>query len=324
MSDSGFSVSGSVLSDVSAIGAGQRPCGRLREHVEDFAVFEILEPQVSLQGEHLWLRIRKTRISTPAAARRIAELLKIDVRDVGYSGLKDERSISEQWFSVPVRGDTSALPGSDAEGELQVLRTVLQPGKLRRGMHAGNRFQIVLRDVTRRIEILAEWRFPNAFGSRRFGTDNIERALEWLDSRRSRRISRFKQGIYLSVLRSLLFNKVLAARIDSDNWSTCIPGDVADAAGFPTGPLWGRGRSRTQGAAAALESAALEQLQQVCEGLEFAGVDQSRRSFVGVARDVIAHWPSADRLEIGFTLTTGSYATTALAELFALDDRADR
>jgi len=324
MSGPGFSVSATALDDLSTIGARHQPRACMREHVEDFAVFEILEPKAPFQGEHLWLRIRKTGISTPAAARRIAELLKIDVRDVGYSGLKDERSISEQWFSVPARSDAEVLPRSDAEGELQVLRAVLQTGKLRRGVHSGNRFRIVLREVTAQTEIPPEWVFPNAFGSRRFGTDNVEQALKWLENRRSRRISRFKQGIYLSVLRSLLFNRVLAARVAAGNWAECIPGDVADVTGFPTGPLWGRGRSSTMGDAAGFESAALEPLQLVREGLEYAGVDQSRRSFVGVARDVVSNWPSADRLEIVFTLATGSYATTALATYFALDDRADR
>jgi tRNA pseudouridine13 synthase len=303
---------------------GERASARLRASLEDFSVFEILDPQAPFEGEHRWLRIRKAGLSTPAAARRIADLLQVDVRDVGYSGLKDERSISEQWFSVPAHPDPVGLNGLDARSGLQLVRQAMQPRKLRRGLHSGNRFQLVLREVTAPTVVPAEWRFPNAFGSRRFGTDNVERAVDWLAHRRGRRISRFKQGIYLSVLRSLLFNEVLAARIKAGNWASCLPGDVVDASGFPTGPLWGRGRSATRSDAALLETAALESFSEVCEGLDYAGVDQARRSFVGIATDVAAHWPSADRLELAFTLATGSYATTALAEFFVLQDEADR
>jgi hypothetical protein len=62
-----------------------------------------------------------------------------------------------------------------------------------------------------------------------------------------------KKGIYLSAVRSFVFNEVLALRIQRGLWGQTLPGDVLDAAGRPTGPLWGRGRVTTTDQAQALD-----------------------------------------------------------------------
>ena len=118
--------------------------------------------------------------------------------------------------------------------------------KLRRGQIASNQFMIVLRDLgagefEEGLEVLSLQGAPNYFGAQRFGWDNVEKATAWLAVRRRRRTSKFKQGLYLSVLRSFLFNEVLAARIAAGNWDRAIEGDQL-CAGKPAGPLWGRGR----------------------------------------------------------------------------------
>ena len=91
-------------------GTGVRGHAVLRERIEDFKVFEILTPDAEAEGEgaHVWFRIRKHGLSTPAVARRIGEVLGIGPGDVGYAGMKDERSVSEQWFSVPAARFASA------------------------------------------------------------------------------------------------------------------------------------------------------------------------------------------------------------------------
>lgn len=299
-----------------------RPHARIRSSIHDFEVIELLDPPKPSEGTHLWLRIRKTGISTPAAARLLAAHLQIDVRDIGYSGLKDEMSVAEQWFSFPASaGGIAPLP--DSAG-LVVLEQILQPRKLRRGTHAGNRFRLVLREIESPVDVPREWRFANYFGARRFGSDNVETAIDWILHRRQRRISRFKEGIYLSVLRALLFNEVLAARVRAGHHESGLTGDVVDHQGFPTGPLWGRGRSPAGGEALAIEQATLACRRDICEALEYAGVQQGRRSLVGVATQASADWRDGDTLFLEFSLPVGSYATVALAELFTLSDPADR
>ena len=42
-----------------------------------------------------------------------------------------------------------------------------------------------------------------------------------------------KKGIYLSAVRSFVFNEVLALRIQQGLWGKTLPGDVMDEAGQP-------------------------------------------------------------------------------------------
>jgi tRNA pseudouridine13 synthase len=302
--------------------AANRDRGRalLRERVEDFKVVEILEPGAEGDAGHVWMRLRKSSLSTPAAARRIADALRLSAADIGYSGLKDERSISEQWFSVPTAAFSAAAVQS-IDG-VSLLEYAMQARKLRRGVHQGNRFEILLREVERPHVPSDPFVFPNYFGQRRFGYDNIEQARDWLQNRRRRRITPFKRGIYLSVLRSLLFNEVLGRRVACGNWNEHLDGDVADAGGLPTGPLWGRGTSRTLGLARELEDQTLADFADVREGLEFAGVDQERRSLVGTASGVNVVQVVPGQLMISFFLPVGTYATVALDEYFRLCDYA--
>ncbi len=302
--------------------AATRDRGRasLRERVEDFSVVEILEPGPEGDAGHVWMRMRKQSLSTPAAARRIADALRVSTADIGYSGLKDERSISEQWFSVPTAA--FSLPAVQSIDGVTVLEHAMQARKLRRGVHLGNRFEILLREVEHPHLPSDPFVFPNYFGQRRFGYDNIEQARDWLQNRRRRRITPFKRGIYLSVLRSLLFNEVLGRRVASGNWSELLEGDVADTSGYPTGPLWGRGTSPTLGLAREFEDQALADYSDLREGLEFAGVDQDRRSLVGTASAVNVVEVVPGQLKIGFFLPVGTYATVALDEYFKLKDYA--
>ena len=300
--------------------AANRDRGRalLRERVEDFSVVEVLEPGPAGDGGHVWMRIRKRSLSTPATARRIADALRIKTADIGYSGLKDERSIAEQWFSVP----TAAFSASTVQSidDVVLLEHTVQARKLRRGAHLGNRFEILLREVEQPQVPSDPFIFPNYFGQRRFGRDNIGQARDWLVNRRRRRITPFKRGIYLSVLRSLLFNEVLGQRVASGNWNVLLDGDVVDAAGHPTGPLWGRGTSRALGLARDLEEQSLADYLELREGLEYAGVDQDRRSLVGTASAVRVVDVVPKQLLVSFFLPAGSYATVALDEYFRLVD----
>ena len=116
------------------------------------------------------------------------------------------------------------------------------------------------------------------------------------------------------MLRSYLFNEVLAARVERKNWRVPIDGDVL-VEKLPTAPLWGRGRSATGGAAAAIESSALEAHRQIMEGLEYAGVKQDRRRLQLIAEGF--SWAlDGDNLALAFSLPPGGYATSLLREIF--------
>ena len=284
-----------------------------------------MEP--SGDGEHLWLHVEKTGRATRDVAGALAAAFSVPEHAVGYAGMKDKHAVTRQWFSVHTAVDT--VPAL-AEPGLDVVAVDRHRRKLRRGELAGNAFRLRLEGVSGSgwEAALADARdrgVPNYFGPQRFGTDNLEAAQRWLEQRRRRRVAAFRRGLYLSVLRSFLFNEVLACRVAAGAWQRPVTGDVLlppamrgdPADPMPTGPLWGRGRPAVDGEAAGFEEAALAPHRTVREGLEHAGLVQERRSLVLRAPD-LAWSLDGDAATLTFSLPPGTYATVLLAEAFEL------
>lgn len=317
------------------------PRAVLKAAPDDFHVSELTELVPDGAGEHLYLRLEKTLMSTPDVAIWLAGCYGVPEAAVGFAGMKDKRAVTEQWFSVHTPLEADALPGRCG---IRLCDATRHRRKLRRGQLAGNRFRVRLRDLVGagwcgRLEEVHEGGVPNYFGPQRFGGDNLARARAWLGQRRRQRAGgarvqgagAFRTGLHLSVLRSFLFNEVLALRVADRSWNRLVPGDVPLAlpqpsprpdgvpavCQVPSGPLWGRGRSPAGGEAQRIEQTALAPHTAVCDGLEHAGLAQQRRSLVLQAADL--HWQSRGRdLELTFALPPGGYATTLLAEVFEL------
>jgi len=290
---------------------------------DDFKVSEILSFEPDGHGEHLYLKLEKSNLTSLEAAGLLARLHGVRRDDIGLAGMKDKRAVTRQWFSVPgVEQPAAELTDSLGASGLKILAVSRHPKKLRRGQLNGNSFCLRLRNLSAEggenaLQALARQGAPNYFGAQRFGRDNVAAATQWLEVRRRRRVSAFRKGLHLSVLRSFLFNEVLAARVAAGNWRELIAGDVA-ANGMPTGPLWGRGRSAASGAAARIEESALSAYEQICDGLEHAGVSQQRRALVLMPEQMSWQLESPTQLRVAFTLPAGGYATSLLAQAFDL------
>ena len=290
---------------------------------EDFIVTELPLQPPSGAGEHLWLDIEKNGANTAFVAQRLAEAAGVQDVDVGYAGLKDRYAITRQWFSIYLpKGETPDLTRLE-HPEFKVLSQSRHAKKLRPGDLQGNRFRIVLRDVTgareaieANLQAVASQGVPNYFGAQRFGHGggNVEQGRAML-AREIRVRNPKKKGLYLSAVRSFVFNEVLALRIEQGLWGKTLSGDVMDEAGVPTGPLWGRGRVSTTDQAQALENGVAERHAKLCGGMEYAGLDQERRALVARPADMTWDWPQADRLVLAFSLRAGTYATTVLNEI---------
>ncbi len=294
---------------------------------EDFTVTELPLQPPSGEGEHIWLDIEKNGANTAFVAQQLAEAAGVQERDVGYAGLKDRYAITRQWFSIYLplgkgKGETPDLTPLQ-HPEFKVLGQSRHVKKLRPGDLQGNRFRIVLRDlagdrdaVEANLKAVASQGVPNYFGAQRFGHDggNVEQGRAML-AREIRVRNPKKKGIYLSAVRSFVFNEVLALRIQQGLWGKTLPGDVVDEAGRPTGPLWGRGRVTTTDQAQALENGVAERHATLCDGMEYAGLDQARRALVASPVDMSWEWPQAQQLVLTLTLPAGTYATTVLNEI---------
>jgi tRNA pseudouridine13 synthase len=297
---------------------------------EDFVVTELPLQLPSGEGEHIWLDIEKNGANTAFVAQQLAEAAGVQLMDVGYAGLKDRWAVTRQWFSIyfPKGGMKGDMPDLTQlqHPEFKVLSQSRHVKKLRPGDLQGNRFRIVLREVSgdagamaaleANLKAVASQGVPNYFGAQRFGFDggNVEQGRAML-AREIRVRNPKKKGLYLSAVRSFVFNEVLALRMAQGLWGQTLPGDVLDAAGRPTGPLWGRGRVSTTDRAQALENGVAERHATLCDGMEHAGLDQARRPLVSCPAEMSWEWPQADQLVLSFSLLAGHYATSVLGEL---------
>ncbi len=319
----------------------------IKSSAEDFRVRERLGFAPAGQGEHLLLRVEKTAMTTPELIDALAGHLGIDSRHIGHAGLKDRQAITEQWLSLQLPGVRS-IPEFPDDGPWRVLEAHWHDRKLRVGAHRGNAFEVVLREVNadpaallERIERIRQEGFANYFGEQRFGAggDNVAQALRALNApRRRKRLSRQRRGLYLSALRSELFNRVLARRVELDAWHCPLSGDVwmLDGSGswfvepldetlaerhrqgdIHSGlRLHGLGEPPMRDAALALEQSVLGEHRELAETLERQQLKLSLRPHRALARDLNAEWePQARTLRLSVTLGKGSYLTALLAQL---------
>jgi len=326
---------------------------RIRCAPEDFFVEELPGFAPSGEGEHLLLTVEKRGMNTAFAAKRIAAWAGIAEMGVGYAGLKDRHAVTRQRFSVHLPRKVAPDLAGLASDDLTVIESCWHARKLPRGALAGNRFELVLRDVDgdadaieARLRDIAAHGLPNWFGEQRFGRDggNVAAALAMFAGRRVRREQR---SLLVSAARSALFNRVLAARLADGSWNRGLEGEVWMLAGsrsvfgpepwsdalarrladfdiHPSGPLWGAGEPRTQGEARRCEEAALQDgdAPALRAGLEKEGLRQERRALRLQPEGLAWHWPEARVLHLAFALPPGSYATALLHELGSVRDAA--
>jgi len=335
-----------------AYAAGTPTCtGVMRQVPEDFQVDEDLGFIPEGHGEHVWLQIRKRNTNTDWLARRIAVLLGVKSREVGYAGMKDRHALTTQWFSVCVTGHSEPDWAALNDAETEVLTVTRHLRKLRRGALRGNHFQLWIRDLQgdwaqleSRLNTAKTQGVPNYFGEQRFGHDdhNLDQAAALFAGQL--RVSPHQRGLYLSAARSWLFNLIVSARIERGDWNQLLPGDALQLAGshsffvaptiddtlqqrlasgdiHPTGPLWGRGPLPVQGEVLALEQALLAPYAVFRTGLEAAGLDQERRALRLSVTDL--SWERlGDDLRLRFRLPAGAYASTVLREVLLVDNAA--
>jgi len=327
----------------------------LRAAPEDFRVDEIMAHVPDGAGPHVWLHVEKRGANTHWVARRIADVAGVRLDAVGYAGRKDRHALARQWFSVALGERSSRDWGALDDDSVRVLAARRHRRKLRRGALAGNRFRITLRDVRgegpavdARLARIARHGVPSYFGEQRFGRDAGNLHAAWALARGGRRErSRARRGLYLSAARSLIFNRVLDARVGAGCWDEAVAGDVMMLAGshsvfrldtpddavrdrlarhdvHPTGPLWGRGSRMVELRARDLEDRALAGCAPWQSWLERAGLEQARRALRVVPGELSWEHPqrdgSATALVLEFTLPAGCYATAVLRELVAARD----
>ena len=315
----------------------------IRETPSDFLVDELLGIEFSGDGEHDYLKVRKTSANTAWVASRLAGHAGLRNADVGYSGRKDRHAVTTQWFSVPSRGAVDW--SSFSENGVEILDVCRHRRKLRRGAHRHNRFRIALRspglvplrqDVAGRLRRIGREGVPNYFGPQRFGRDaaNLDLARRVFDGER---LGRNERNIAVSAARSFLFNEILSSRVEAGTWNRILPGELANLDGsgsvfrvgepdaalhrrcaemdiHPTGALFGVGKDLPTGTVADIEHDALSRHETLASGLDSLKPEASRRALRLHVGDL--DWQiDDDALWLDFTLPKGGFATSVIREI---------
>jgi tRNA pseudouridine13 synthase len=317
--------------------------GALCPGPEAFRVDELPLYAACGQGDHLYIRIQKCRLTTQEAIRRIANAVGVQEQDIGRAGLKDKEAVTTQWLSVPVRCDHAGLqslgPG------LTVIEQSLHTNKLRPGHLLGNRFTLRFNGMQHdaALVLLADMSMngiPNWFGVQRFGRggQNLQAAMEWLRAGgRSRgRDARFYSHFYPSVLQAEFFNRYVRLRLEVKerallgeyvrlaNTGSWWQVDDADAGTSRllakdvelTGPLPGGRLRPSRDSALQMESEVARELGWAERELYALGrlVDGTRRDAMVRPQEAVVALED-DVTVVAFTLPAGSYATVVAREL---------
>ena len=327
--------------------------GVVRAVPEDFRVEERPLYLPCGEGEHLYLRVTKRGLSTREMVSCFSSALGVKARCIGVAGLKDANAVTTQMVSV--QGSSPELL-TRLQKESRILSVEVlgrHRNRLRTGHHAGNVFQIAIREVHPSatgsvpllLEELSRRGVPNYFGPQRQGRDGLNYTIGaslLQDAARRAGMPRSKRLWFLHAYQSFLFNHILARRIDRldrvlagdwamkhDNGACFLVEDGAAeqqrADRFeisPTGPLFGSRAPWASGVPGEIERAAVAALgatpESLCQAAAACGFRGERRP-LRVRLDGLDWSLKNDTLNLSFTLPPGAYVTSVLRELMKME-----
>ena len=325
--------------------------GAVKTQNTDFVVKEIPGFQPDGHGDHVFLTITKSGLTTADVSKRLQRFCKVQHRDIGFAGLKDKHAVTTQIFSVNLAGKAEPDWQAFNDANIAIDHVTRHSRKLKRGVLKGNRFELLIRNLSgdssqleSRLNAIAIAGVPNYFGQQRFGNEqkNIQTALQWFEND-GIRVSRDERGILLSAVRSMIFNAILHKRINEANWNKLLKGEVINLDGterhfqeaidetllqrnteldvHPTGALAGKPSRALEpiDEAGELENEILNDYRGWVEKLVSLNLEHARRPLRIAVRDL--EWKLEDsNLKLAFSLRPGAYATMVLRELLKEDN----
>ncbi|MCS6828391.1 MAG: tRNA pseudouridine(13) synthase TruD [Caldilinea sp.] len=332
--------------------------GRLRAEADHFVVEEIALYEACGEGQHLYVNLTKSGLTTKEVQIRLEQLFGLARGAVGFAGLKDKFARTTQTFSLnvgyrPAAFIDEAVRRIEAELPVRVNWAQFHRNKLRPGHLLANRFEITVTDLAVTIDeaivrsqaIAAEIRrrgLPNFFGVQRFGQKgaNAHQGLDLLLKRRSIR-DRWLRRFLISSYQSHLCNCYLVRRLEIGAFERLLPGDVAKKTATGgmfdvedveqeqpryvaqeinfTAPIYGARMWQAKAEAGALERQILASSSVTLMHFEEAHIEGSRRVGRLLAPDLTVD-VAEGKLIARFTLPKGAYATIIMRELMKVDD----
>lgn len=323
---------------------GPQGTGNIKTIPDDFVVEEILPFTPDGAGEHVFLQIEKCGENTEYIARLLARFAGVKQRDVSFAGLKDRHARTTQWFSIWLPGKEDPDWSQIQTENITILQITRHARKLKRGVIAANQFKIRIRNwqgdpvkAENQLKLMRQQGFPNYFGAQRFGRhgQNVSKALTLFQGKK---VKREQRSIYLSAVRSYLFNLILAKRVSLSNWNQLLAGDVCQLNQtksifkvesieqslcermmtgdiHPTAVMWGEGGIETSADAGNIEKAIIDGNQELEKGLLNYGLAAERRVLRVIPEQLNWRFDGNSQWLLNFRLSAGSYATSLLREL---------
>lgn len=140
----------------------------IKQKPEDFAVKEITVIEPAKSGNFSYILMKKRNITTMDAIQQIADFLRIDVKHIGFAGIKDKNAVTGQYISVPAGQEKRLEHFKSRNIRLEFLGKGEK--RISLGDLKGNSFEIVVRDAKEPGKLD---RFVNYFGEQRFSENNI-------------------------------------------------------------------------------------------------------------------------------------------------------
>ena len=275
---------------------------KIKQTPEDFIVTEINNVKIQ-DGAYTYFVLKKKNQTTLHAIQEISRRTGIPLREFGYAGNKDKNAITEQTCSV--RGNIRI------EGMIGTGKTPISLGQ-----HNGNRFAIIVRNITEKPKIHTE--FVNYYGEQRFGTRNAELGKlillgKWNEAAEKLVMTKeeFKQQplkllkLYVNAYQSLLWNKMA---------SECTHDEA---------PVIGFGTEETDEVRKVLSEEGITLRNFIVKELTHLSAEGQMRKRLATAKDLKVGELEDDELNTGmkkitleFTLEPGSYATEFIRQNF--------
>jgi tRNA pseudouridine13 synthase len=133
---------------------------------EDFIVKEVIDLKTN-SGDYSYYTLKKRNYTTIKAVSFIAEKLGINVKNIGFAGMKDKNAVTEQAVSI-FRGPKKDFKFNDIE-----LKFIgIGKERINLGENKGNYFEIVVRNIEKAPK--TKKFIINCFDEQRFSKNNAE------------------------------------------------------------------------------------------------------------------------------------------------------
>ena len=162
---------------------------KIKAKPEDFIVKEITRLKLSDKGKYFYFILKKRNLTTLDAINIICREFGIKKKNIGFSGLKDKRAVTEQYISIfNVDKKTLNVLKNFKTKNIELKYVGRGNAPIEIGSHEKNYFEIKIRSLSRReirkiedesnINFIKKYGFANYYGEQRFGS--VKHAKEFI------------------------------------------------------------------------------------------------------------------------------------------------